>query len=252
MTMMKRLAAVGLLVCMASGLTLAQQDGGSDKPPDAPSTASTKPERTISSNPIELISGRSLFFPDIARTMGPLSPRQKFNLFVYNSTSGYAILTAAAGSGLGQARDSYDGAWQGASGYGKRVGASLATNASANLFGTFLLASALHQDPRFFVKENLDSGGTLKYAAWRLFNTRTDSGGTAINYSGLLGPLPAEGLANAYLPENQRTVGKTFQRYGIDLALKYGGNVFKQYWPTFFKRLRPILPSVMDPNHTNP
>ena len=246
---------VGLL-CLLSGLSQAQQESPTNKPQSSPAEGQSasqepKPERTIAS-PMELISGRSLFFPDIARTSGGLSPGQKFNLFVYNSTSGAAIVTAAAGSGLSQARGSYNGAWQGAEGYGKRVAASLATNASANLFGTYMLASVLHQDPRFFVKEHLSFGGTLKYAAWRLVETRTDSGGTAINYSGLIAPLPAEALANTYLPQSERTVGKTFQRYGVDLAIKYGGNIFKQYWPTFFKHLRPLVPEAMDPNPSHP
>ena len=59
------------------------------------------------------------------------------------------------GSAYGQATDRPSGYHQGWEGYGKRLGADMARAASENLFGTFLLASVLHQDPRFYVKKNL-------------------------------------------------------------------------------------------------
>lgn len=240
----ERIAAIALAASLISGICLAQE-AGPNRLPDAPAAtqhATAKPERTITANPIELINGRSLFFPDIAHTKGPLSPRRKFNLFIYNSTSGSALMKAAAGAGISQARDSYSGYGQGGSGYAKRFGASMTTNASANFFGAFMLASLLHQDPRFFVKDNLSVGGTVKYAAWCLLYTHVDSGGTAINYSGLIGPLAAETLADTYRPEADRNAAKTFERYGSDLAIRFGGNVFRQYWPKLFKKLRPVIP----------
>jgi hypothetical protein len=53
-----------------------------------------------------------------------------------------------------------------------------------------------------------------------------------------LGPLAAEGLANAYLPDSERTVGKTFERYGYRIGFGAANNLLKEYWPTIFKRLR--------------
>ena len=47
----------------------------------------------------------------------------------------------------------------------------------------------------------------------------------------LLGSLLSEGLANAYYPDRNRTVGDTLLRYGIDLAERAGGNIFRDYWP---------------------
>ena len=80
---------------------------------------------------------------------------QKFKLAANNSVALSTIAAAAAGAAYGQAVNSPSGYGQGAEGYGKRFGADMARTASENLFGTFLLASALHQDPRFYVRKNL-------------------------------------------------------------------------------------------------
>ena len=64
--------------------------------------------------------------------------------------------------------------------------------------------------------------------------TRSDSGRDVFNSSGLLGPFAAEALANAYLPVSEQTGAKFAQRYGTDLAWRFAGNMFKNYWPTIF------------------
>jgi hypothetical protein len=48
----------------------------------------------------------------------------------------------------------------------------------------------------------------------------------------------AEGLANSYLPDDERTAGKTFSRFGIRMGFSAVGYVTKEYWPTIFKSLR--------------
>jgi hypothetical protein len=52
-----------------------------------------------------------------------------------------------------------------------------------------------------------------------------------------LGPLASEGLANVYLPSSEQTIGKTLTRFAADLAWRVGGNMFKDYWPTFFRNM---------------
>jgi len=93
------------------------------------------------------------------------------------------------GSAFGQSRTSPGGYGQELGGYGKRLGADMARAASYQVFGTCLLASTTHEDPRFYVKKQLGFRESLKYAAVRLVITRNDSGAPAVNYSGLLAPL---------------------------------------------------------------
>jgi hypothetical protein len=196
--------------------------------------------KTTQSPPVALfmlLNRKSIVFPDIAANAQPLTKAQKFELFVDNSISLHALAGAAFGAGLAQAADTPRGFGQGGDGYAKRFGSSMARLASSNFFGTFVLASALHQDPRFFPRREATFGRSVKYSLERVVITRNDDGKDVKNWSGLLGPLLSEGLANAYWPDQDRTAGQTFQRYGIDLAVRAGTNLLREYWPMIARKV---------------
>ena len=65
----------------------------------------------------------------------------------------------------------------------------------------------------------------------QILSTRTDSGGRAFNSAKILGTLFNAGLVNAYYPAENRTVGGTFQRFGIRLAVGAGTNVLQEFVP---------------------
>jgi hypothetical protein len=194
----------------------------------------------------DLLDKKSIVFPDIASTTVALTPAEKFELFVDNTISVHSIVWAALGSLIGQAADSPTGFGERASGYPKRFSTSLARSASGEFFGTFALASALHEDPRFFPQYKPAFKQSIKYSVRRLFVTRNDSGDRVVNVSGLVGPLLGESLANVYWPDRNRTVGDTLFRYGLDLAARASGNMFRNYWPVVFAKLRhvPTEPSA--------
>lgn len=242
---------VMLVASVLGGRALAQE---TPKPPEQTSQEPSKPAgqtdttsgKKQASNTamkpggelVNLLDRKSLFFPDIAESTEPLSPGGKFKLFVDNSISLHAIGAAAVGAAISQADDSPTGFEQGWDAYGQRFGSSMARTASSEFFGTFILASALHEDPRFFPEVNPGFGQSVKYSVKRLFVTRNDSGRDVANISGLLGPLLGEGLANAYWPDRNRTVGDTLMRYGLDLATRAGGNLLREYWPTIHRKFR--------------
>jgi len=184
-----------------------------------------------------LLEKKSIVFPDIAASTEPLSPGRKFELFVDNSVSVHTLTWAALGSAVGQAANSPTGRGQGWDGYTKRYGSSMARQSSSEFFGTFLLASALHHDPRFYPEIKPSFGHAVKYSIERVFVTRNDDGRDVVNWSGLGGPLVAEGLANVYWPDRNRTVGDTFLRCGLDLATRAGGNMLREYWPVFYGKI---------------
>jgi hypothetical protein len=184
-----------------------------------------------------LLQEKSIVFPDIATSTERLSTGKKFELFVDNSISVNALGSAALGSAIGHAANSPSGFGQGWDAYAKRFGSSMGRQASSEFFGTFVLASALHQDPRFYPEANPGFGHAVKYSVQRLFVTRHDDGHDVANWSGLAGPLMAEGLANVYLPDRNRTVGDTFLSYGLDLATRTGGNMLREYWPVFYGKI---------------
>jgi hypothetical protein len=186
---------------------------------------------------IGFMTNRSLIFPDIATSAAPLSAGQKFKLFLNESVSPASFVYSAISAGFNQWRDVPHDYGQGAQGYGKRFGESMARSASQSFFGTFVTSSILHEDPRFFPQYHPTLWGSVKYAARRIVVTRTDSGRSTFNVAGFVGPIATEALANTYLPRSEQTGAKAAERIGSDLAWKFAGNMFKNYWPTLFKDL---------------
>ena len=233
-----RVAILAAAMLLASGgaTGLAQQANTLQTKKDLPNAPSPA-QASSTQNVIELLNRRSSFFPDLARAPGALDAKQKLELFAGSSISGYALFTSAFSAGFGQATDSLSGYGQGADGYAKRLGSSMARGATSNFVGTFLLPTVLHQDPRFFVLATDSPREATIYALHRVVVTRTDQGQDAFNWSGLLGPLAAEGTANAYLPDRERTIGRTFGRYSTDIGFLAVGNLLREYWPAISKRL---------------
>jgi hypothetical protein len=89
---------------------------------------------------------------------------------------------------------------------------------------------------------------SFKYALRRVVIVRKDDGGEAFNWPGVLAPLAAAGLANTYMPDAQRTVGYTFQSYGIAVGVSAGENLLREYWPTITKRILVPLRMSHEPN----
>ena len=235
-------SVIGVMVVTGGSLAVARvaaaQTSDLNSLPNAPSE--TKAQTAAKQKRVagaQMLEQGSIFFPDIAHNGQPLTSGEKLKLAVTKSVSPAAFLGAAAGAGLGQAADSPAGYGQGASGYGKRYGASMAKSASNNLIGDFFLCSVLHDDPRYFVTGDGSLKESIKYALRRLVIIRKDDGGEAFNWPGTMGPLASAGLANAYLPEGQRTVGYTFENYGWSLASSVGINLLKEYWPTITRKV---------------
>jgi hypothetical protein len=199
---------------------------------------------------VQLLERKSVVFPDLATGKQPFTSRDKFMLAVNNSVALPTIGSALLGAAFAQAIDSPEGYGQGGEGYAKRFGAGMARDASDNLFGTFLIASVLHEDPRFYVKKDLSFSAAVKYSAVRVAITRSDSGNRTVNFAGLLGPLAAEVLASTYYPEGSRGFDSTAIRYASDLGWRFGGNLLRQYWPKINRKLR-LIPSAPEPTPTS-
>src|SRR5258708_38513424 len=243
---------IAVLVAVAAAAE-AQQEPKPKDLPDAPvakqETTPQKHENRFNTT-VEILGRRSNFFHKIATTAGPLSNRQKFELFADESVAPSRFLSSAAGAGIGQARNSLPGYGQEMGGYGKRFGSSMATGASNNFFGTFVFASVLHRDPRYFVTLHGGAGHRVGYALSRIVVSRTDEGREGVNWPGILGPLVAETLANSYLPVKEQPGGRTMQRYGIRIGLNTASNALREYWPTIFRSLR--ITKIAPGSNSNP
>jgi len=233
------LCALFFVYLLTSARLVAQQPAGAGTGrtslPDSPKPlGQTNPAVDTTARFIGYVTNPSFVFPDIAHSEGPLSKPEKFRLFVNESISPPYILVGGISAAYGQAADTPKGYGQGWDAYAERFGAQMARSSSSSFFGTFVFGTLFRQDPRFFPQNRPTFWGSVKYSAQRVFVTRTDSGRDTFDSSGILGTVAAEGLANVYLPASQQTAPKNIERVGIDLAWRFAGNMFKNYWPTLF------------------
>jgi hypothetical protein len=227
----------------APSVICAQQPAGAgtantaSSKPDSPQAKQEATQPTGAAHYVGYITNRSIFFPDIATSPGPISAGGKFKIFVNQSISPAYLLASALSAAVNQANNSPSAPGQGWDAYGTRYGYSIARASSQSFFSTFVFASLFRQDPRFFPESHPSFFHAIKYSAKRMVVTRSDKGNDTFNASGLLGPLAAETLANAYYPVHEQTGARTMERYGSDLAWRFAGNMFKEYWPTLFRDL---------------
>jgi hypothetical protein len=211
----------------------------------SPSPAALPPDGQAPSAPVPpkpvalyyLLQNKSYIFPDIAYSTERLSAGQKFKLFVDNSVSVNAFTWSMLGSAVGQAANSPTGFHQGWDGYGKRFGTDMSREASGQFFGTFVIATALHEDPRFYAEIHPRFFHAIKYSLEQVFVMRSDDGRNVVAWARFGGPALGEGLATVYWPDQNRTVGNTFVRYGLDLASRASGNMLREFWPVLLQKM---------------
>ena len=103
--------------------------------------------------------------------------------------------------------------------FAERFAASIADIATQNFFGDFVVASALHEDPRYFRKgEGHSLWSRTGYAISRALVIRQDSGGNTFNYDNVVGSALGSGFSNLYYPAASRGGKATLMHFAIDLA----------------------------------
>jgi hypothetical protein len=151
--------------------------------------------------------------PDFA-----MSTQQKVRYASENAFGISSAIFAAAGAGVNQVQNLYPEFHQGAEGYGRYFWHSYADQAVDSYFVNFILAGALHTDPRY---HSLRSGSTwtrLKYAGASLVLTHTDSGKLTFNTPQVLGSGMAASVSSLYYPDRDRTASLVSQRWISNLA----------------------------------
>jgi hypothetical protein len=127
---------------------------------------------------------------------------------------------------------------QGAAAYGQRLGATFAGGYAKIMIGDAVLASLLHQDPRYVYQGTgttyvYQGTGTtksrLKHAIGSAFVTRGDNGEREINWSDLGGDLAVGALQNAYYPAQDRGPGLVLRGALIGAGGRIVLGVFQEF-----------------------
>jgi hypothetical protein len=160
-----------------------------------------------------------------------LEVRDKFLLFVHDSLDPLTFLNAGFNAGIDQAQDSDHSYGQGAEGYGKRFGASLADQASSEFFKSFVYPSIFSEDPRYYRLAHGSGSKRFFHAIAHVFVAHKENGRRMFNFSEWLGTTSAVALSNTYHPDNKRGVASAAQRVGISFGSDMGFDVLREFWP---------------------
>ena len=182
----------------------------------------------------------------------PLTSAEKFHLFAKQSIDPVTLGIIGLQAGLSQAENEFPAYRQGAVGYGKRYGASLADSVSSGFFSNYFYPTLLKQDPRYFrLGEGPSVAHRLFFGAQQEFWCHDDKGKHVVNWSSILGSLTSGAVSNLYYPgrtlisvtpatstspaipnyEDDRGVTLTLSRSAIALAYGMAGGVFDEFWP---------------------
>ncbi len=169
---------------------------------------------------------------DPKQAFSPLSVKQKFELFARESFDPFTLVSAAAGAALSQADDDHPQYGQGSGPYAQRFGAGVADVTTQTFFSDAVLASLLHEDPRYFRRgPEFGFWNRLGYAMSRVVITRTDAGKSSFNYAGILGMSMGIGLSNAYYPDRSVNGTVVATRFGTSLVAASLSNILPEFWP---------------------
>ncbi len=169
----------------------------------------------------------------------PLSAKQKFDLTFKTIFNPYTLGLTTAFVGGEQAAGMYSGYGTEETSFAKRFGASYATLGVGAVLGDALLPSILKQDPRFYYKANGSFGSKLLYAITRSVICKGDNGHWQPDYSGVLGHFAAGGIANLYLPpQNRKGTGTMVEDGLIGIGFDVFANILQEF---VFPSLTPVL-----------
>jgi hypothetical protein len=187
----------------------------------------------------------------------PLSSHEKFHLFAKAAFDPATIGIVGVQAALSQAENEFPAYGQGAQGYAKRFGSSLADAVSSGFWSNYAYPSLFKHDPRYFRLGEGGVGRRLVYSLKQEVVCHTDKGGRSFNFSNVLGAFTSGAISNLYYPgntlirtipatatspaipiyENDRRVGLTMSRTAI--AFGYGtiGGLFDEFWPDIYRKL---------------
>jgi hypothetical protein len=172
----------------------------------------------IAQTPVVLdVSGKLRFHAE--RTFGPAS------IAIFGVKAGYLQMT-----------DSPSEWGQGASGYGKRVGSSVASSGIRGVLA-FGLDSTLHQDPRYFRSVSTGFWRRAGHALHGTILTRTDRGGETLSTWRLGSAYGAAFISNQWYPDRLNTVRRGFVNGSARLGFDLAKNVIAEFWPDIKRKI---------------
>jgi hypothetical protein len=218
-----------ILGAVLSGLTLTAQ---ADDPGILPAHVQIPPPPVLSDERIFGVIPGYQFVEKPEARLPPLTSKEKFVLFVKETTDPFTIFGAAMGAAYSHVAQDDPEYGQGSRAFRQRLGAAYADVATQNFFADSLLATIFKEDPRYY---RLGPKASIKrrvgYSMSRVAVCRTDAGVSHICYSSLLGTAMGIGLSNAYYPRADQTGREMASRAATSFSAAALTNLLPEFWP---------------------
>jgi hypothetical protein len=228
------------VLLLATMPALAQQGPPTPQPLDL-QTANDKQagnQQTVGSNNRLFYVLPNFQTVDASQRVPPLTTGEKFKLQVRSQFDYFEIPWYGILAGFSQARNTSAGYGQGAAGYGKRYVSEWGDGTIQNFMVGAVFASALQQDPRYYVLGKGSFWHRAGYSVSRIVVTRTDSGGAEFNGSQIFGGALAAGISTySYHPRQQRTLRNAASLWGTQIGLDTFTQGIKEFWPDIQRKL---------------
>jgi hypothetical protein len=213
-------------LCPPATATPATQPPPSTQPVPPPAT---QPPPCIAQNPLQIVVN--------SEERQPLTSGQKGKLFLRVAANPFNLLVVTAEAGIGVGADPHSPYGPGLKGFGRLTGYQLLQDTQAGFFGTYLIPSLVHEDPRYRRMQNASVKRRIVHALARTVIAQHDDGRTMPNYATLLTyPISAE-LSNLYVPGVQCNARGTANRIAIGLATDPAGNLISEFLPDIARRI---------------
>ncbi len=177
-----------------------------------------------------------------------LELKDKFVLFVLDSTDPVSFLDSGLNAGFAQAQDDDPMFGQGAAGYGRRFGASFTDQASSKFFTDFAFPTIFSEDPRYYRMGSGSGRSRFLHAVEHVLVAHHDDGKRMFNFSEWLGTTSAVLLSNTYHPGNERGFAPAAQAVGFSVVQDMGFDVLREFWPQISHKFK--LPFRDEPDPT--
>jgi len=167
-----------------------------------------------------------------------LETKDKFWLFVRDSTDAVAFINAAWNAGVSQVQNTQPSFGRDYTSYFERFGCNMAGQASANFFKDFLYPTIFHEDPRYY---RLGVGPThrrIVHAMSHVVIAHDENGNRMFNFSEWLGSATVTVLGNTYYPDNERGVAPVAEAMASGMAYYIAYDILREFWPEIAKKLR--------------
>ena len=189
-------------------------------------------EDTSNGKNVRLIEG-----PEQTR---PLGASGKFHLAVKNFRDPLNLAGIALDSAISTATSSSTSAFgTGWSGFGKRVGMSIADEGVSDFFSTFLISTLAHQDPHYHRDPDASTKRRIFYALSRVAIARSDSGKPMFNFAEVAGTAASSLVETTYHFERDESPGAVSRRIFVSLGSDAAWNLMSEFLPDIAAHVNP-------------